>query len=283
MKIIAIIICYKTTEQDIKKTLSSIYNQVESVIIVNNDSTKYDYSMYKNVINIILGDNYGIAYAQNIGIKKAIEMDSDYILLSDQDTIYPENYIESFYPYIEQNKASMYCPVFFDTISKSYAPVVLKKLIPIYNICEPTYVEQAIASGSIINLNCLNNVGLMNEALFIDYVDHEFCWRLISKGYKILTIPSIVITHSLGKCQKTILNKKITIWSDIRYYYLIRNSIYLSFYCKHIDFKDRIKLQFSAFTYSRTYFLLKHNLKSIALIIKAIFDGLFKKLGRKSK
>ena len=171
MKIIAIIICYKTTEQDIKKTLSSIYNQVESVIIVNNDSTIYDYSMYKNVINIILGDNYGIAYAQNIGIKKAIEMESDYILLSDQDTIYPENYIESFYPYIEQNKASMYCPVFFDTISKSYAPIEIKKFKFVHDVSTPTYVEQAIASGSIINLDCLNNVGLMNEEFFIDYVD----------------------------------------------------------------------------------------------------------------
>ena len=42
---------YKSREEDIKKTVESINKQVDYVIIVNNDSSKYDYNMFENVYN----------------------------------------------------------------------------------------------------------------------------------------------------------------------------------------------------------------------------------------
>ena len=46
-----------------------------------------------NVELITLNENVGIAKAQNIGIKIALKNKADFILLSDQDTFYPDNYI----------------------------------------------------------------------------------------------------------------------------------------------------------------------------------------------
>lgn len=282
MKIIAIIVCYNSREEEIKKTVKSINKQVDYVIIVNNDSSKYDYNMFENVYNIILDENFGIAYAQNIGIKKALELKADFVLLSDQDTIYPERYIESFSPFLNEKKAAVYCPTFYNTVSNSFAPLLIKKFQPVYDISEPTYVEQAIASGSIIDVNCFEKVGFMDERLFIDYVDQEFCWRLTSNGYKILAVPSIVITHSLGERQKTILGREITIWNDIRFHYLIRNAIFLATHSEFLVFNERMKLMHDAlYGWCVNYFLLNHNLKSIGFIFTAIFNGLFKKLGKK--
>ena len=46
-----------------------------------------------NVELITLNENVGIAKTQNIAIKGDLENKADFILLSDQDTFYPDNYI----------------------------------------------------------------------------------------------------------------------------------------------------------------------------------------------
>ena len=49
-----------------------------------------------------------------------------------------------------------------------------------------TYIKDLSSSiiVNIINNNIILDVGLMDESLFIDWVDFEWCWRAKSKGYK---------------------------------------------------------------------------------------------------
>jgi len=47
----------------------------------------------------------------------------------------------------------------------------------------------------------------MNEDLFIDWVDFEWCWRARKKGYKIIGNANVVITHQLGDAAVTIGRK----------------------------------------------------------------------------
>lgn len=280
-KIYAVIICYNAEYSLLCETISSISDQVDSVIIVNNDSFQYDFSAFSKIKNIVLNKNYGIAYAQNVGISKAIVEGADFILLSDQDTIYPENYISQFLPYLNEGKAQLYCPIFFDNVKNVYSPIMIKKFKSVSFVNEPTFVQHAIASGSIIDVDCLNKVGLMDENLFIDYVDFEFCWRLTNCGYKILTVPSIIINHQLGDGTKKILNKHVTLRSDIRYFYILRNGFYLAFHCKYLSFLEKLSLLKRTISFSCGVFLLKHNFKSIRLIFTALYDGITSKLGKK--
>lgn len=280
-KIYAVIICYNAEYSLLCETISSISDQVDSVIIVNNDSFQYDFSAFSKIKNIVLNNNFGIAYAQNVGIRKAIENGADYVLLSDQDTIYPKDYINQFLPYLMENMAQLYCPIFFDNIKNVYSPIMIKKFKSVPFVKEPTFVQHAIASGSIIDVSCLGNVGLMDENLFIDYVDFEFCWRLTNFGYKILTIPSIVINHQLGDGTKKILNRQVTLRSDIRYFYILRNGFYLGFYCKYLSIAEKISLLKRTISFSCGILLLKHNLKSLKLVFSAFFAGITKKLGKK--
>jgi rhamnosyltransferase len=59
----------------------------------------------------------------------------------------------------------------------------------------PHYV---ITSGSIIPIKVLDDVGLMREELFIDFVDIEWCLRAPQKGYEIVAINKVMIDHHLG-------------------------------------------------------------------------------------
>ena len=278
MNISAIIVLYKPNLLTLMRTLSSIAMQVTHCVVVNNGSDSFDFSDYSNIIYIELGDNYGIAHAQNEGIKKAFELKSDYILLSDQDTVYPKDYINDIFFYSKTFQYDVLCPVFFDNIKKEYSPVMLTKFSYMKGIKTPIYVEHAIASGTIIKTAIFSVIGLMNERLFIDYVDFEWCWRLKKQSMKILCVPQVIINHTLGDGYKEILGIRVTIRSNFRYYYMIRNGCYLALFCSNLKIHEKILLLKKTFRLSIAVFLLRRNKKTFFLIIKAWFSGGGKKL-----
>lgn len=57
-----------------------------------------------------------------------------------------------------------------------------------------------IASGSLIPVARFDEVGLMDESYGIDYVDKEFCLRLVSRGYIISVVSDAVLRHQIGHC-----------------------------------------------------------------------------------
>lgn len=55
-----------------------------------------------------------------------------------------------------------------------------------------------IASGSLIPLDVLEQVGLMDESFVIDYIDRDFCLRLLQRGYRTKVIVEAQLHHRLG-------------------------------------------------------------------------------------
>jgi len=56
-----------------------------------------------------------------------------------------------------------------------------------------------IASGSLIPLAVIDAVGEMDVRFGIDYVDKEFCLRLLVKGYRTVVVSDAKLFHSVGK------------------------------------------------------------------------------------
>lgn len=91
-----VMVTYSPEIKLLTKAIDSIISQVRKIYIVDNTPNKFlelDKFTDSKIEVIYLNDNMGISYAQNIGIKKSLENKSDFIVLSDQDTIYPDNYI----------------------------------------------------------------------------------------------------------------------------------------------------------------------------------------------
>lgn len=59
-------------------------------------------------------------------------------------------------------------------------------------------VDRAITSGSLVNLQALCAVGGYDELLFVDWVDFDFCYRLVQHGYKVEIDNSVSILHEVG-------------------------------------------------------------------------------------
>ena len=288
MNIFAIIITYNPTPTDLQNAISSLLPQVKKIIIVDNGSTNIDdFSFPAKVELIKLNENEGIAKATNIGLKRAIELKADFVITSDQDSVYPDDYVYNFkkaYSEYDEESIAAYVPVFYEKNSNSVKPVYMKKhgfIKKIQQKKDSQFVCQAIASGMIIKVSSLQTVGFMNENLFIDSVDFEWCWKVAYCGKKILSVRNLKLTHSLGDNNVKILNKDISSHSLQRYYYITRNTAYLSFHCSYISFSVKFQLFIKAILYILGYTLLsKEHFKTFNLLITAFKNGKKRNLGK---
>ena len=276
------------------KAIKSIINQVDNLIVVDNTPNSILFDLKElgchgsNLEVIFLHKNMGIATAQNIGIKKAIEDGCDFILLSDQDTYYPDNYvltlINCFNSAPDNSKIAALAPRFLDLnlqgASQGFVIFVNFFTKRIFPISGSHIITQAIASGLLIPVSALKTIGLMTEELFIDWVDLEWCWRANSYGYYILGCADIAIQHKLGDSSKKVGSNTYPIRSAIRHYYIVRNSIHLAQRCNCINTSMRINLLFKAVLYLIGFSLLgKPRLKHFYFSIKGLYHGITNKLG----
>lgn len=262
--------------------------QVRRIIIVDNGSANIDdFSLPQKVELIKLNENKGIATATNVGLKRAIELKADFVITSDQDSVYPDDYVENFlkaYSKFDDKNIAAYVPVFYEKNSQSIKPVYVKKHGFIKKIQQKKdfqFVYQAIASGMFIKVSSLQTVGFMNEDLFIDSVDFEWCWKVSYCGEKILSMRNLKLTHSLGDKNTRILSKDISVHSLQRYYYITRNTAYLSFHCSYISFSVKLQLFIKSILYVFGYSLLsKEHFKTFKVLKNAFKNGKKENVGK---
>ena len=109
-----------------------------------------------------------------------------------------------------------------------------------------------ITSGSLVLTSAWKNIKGFWEYLFIDEVDHEFCYRLRAYGYRIIQIQSCCIDHIIGTPnEKKILGHHFnpTHHTPTRRYYMTRNSILMLYLYPHEKepFPNRIQMLFRIF------------------------------------
>ncbi|MGM9321491.1 glycosyltransferase [Deinococcus aquaticus] len=214
-------------DSEITGNITSISSQCLELIIVDNGSSEKWWEKLQippRVKIIALDYNYGIAHATNIGIVNSC-VDSKWFALFDQDTSIDNGYFEMMLENIEKSgdldtsRVGLIAPSFGGLkISSSYEIGAVKE------------IKTAIASGSMIKRSALKNTGLMDDLLFIDYVDNDFCFRLMSEGYLVVEAEGIRLSHSLGKMSPHRIGKwqfHTSNHSPLRKYYVFRNRIYI--------------------------------------------------------
>ncbi|WP_157883277.1 glycosyltransferase family 2 protein [Acinetobacter sp. NCu2D-2] len=277
---------YNPDIENLINLVSSLHQSQLKVIVVDNASSqKISFEKMNDVIVIALKDNLGIAKAQNIGIRKAIEVGCKKIIFFDQDSQIDHDFIKNLISDYEKlkdkgNKVAAIGPQFIDKKLGFYAPGLilrkngLVKKIDISKIKEPKKVDLIISSGSLIPIEVLQDVGLMNEDFFIDYVDTEWCFRALSKGYKIYVSPRAIMHHSVGDSTIRFMGLTCPVHSAFRRYYRVRN-LFLMWNMRHIKKKWIIKM-FVHNLIAQILLILtqKNRMAYIKYFIKSIRDGI---------
>lgn len=95
-KVVAIVVTYSPALEKLRVLIDSIMPQVYKAIVVDNGSSnsKEIYELFLISCCVIqLDDNYGIATAQNVGIKESFKLNASHVLLFDQDTLPPSELV----------------------------------------------------------------------------------------------------------------------------------------------------------------------------------------------
>lgn len=231
---IAIVVTYNPEIGLLKKQYEALLGQVDGFVYVDNNSQLLNFrsEIKGEKVDIIQNeDNLGLAKAQNQGIKLARENGADYVILFDQDSVPTLDFVTGVMKcYEEQSKlykVGLVGPAIRNLLrscNENELGVILKgmfiKRIPIENTTEVSY---CIASGSLIPMSVFEDVGGMEEKLFIDGLDLEWCLRARSKGYKIYQTSNTYLEHCLGDGT----SRRIKSHSPIREYYIMRNAIWM--------------------------------------------------------
>ena len=206
MRIGACIITYNPDLSVLKKGIESLMFQVEKIIVVDNGSNgildlEVFCKSYEKIHLISLGKNRGIAIATNKALVEFQKQQYDFVLTSDQDSSYPSDYIKNFKKdneLLQNEDIAAYTPIFFDENEQCYDKIIVESFFFMRSIKvkdDFTDVFHAIASGMIINLSLLQEIGMMNEDLFIDWVDLEWCWKARYYNKRIVCCRNLTIHH----------------------------------------------------------------------------------------
>ncbi|MEI8291479.1 MAG: glycosyltransferase family 2 protein [Verrucomicrobiota bacterium] len=226
----AVVVTYQP-EIGVLDNLRRLLTQVSLVIVVDNgsdgESAKVVAAAGKLAgVQLICNEsNLGIATALNLGIRRALQSGWSWVATFDQDSAIPESYFERLLQAHEMcsqaQSVGMIVPGGWTEPGAAEG-----KSAP----TPPTsaFVQAAVNSGSLIRADVFLTTGFYDDALFIDYVDADFCLRLQKCGFKILSVTGVVLEHELGVKQTRNLlghNLSFRIHAVWRYYYIVRNRL----------------------------------------------------------
>jgi len=227
---------------------------------------------------IINSQNIGLASALNMGLQQGFgQNQSKFVALFDQDS-QPESFLpmQLALEFLEHQSESVAC-IGPQLVYKKQAEATYTDN---NRLLDPRVPKSIPTSGTVISKEAWLSVGPMLDALFIDGIDHEWCFRAYSKSYRVLVSEHVQMLHNMGDLGLNYFGSyKPVHRSPIRHYYIVRNTLYLM----KLSF---LPLQWRAVECIKTlrrmvfYTAVSTNrTKTLKLIARAISDGLLGRLG----
>ena len=227
MNIAGVVILYHPDIEQLSDNIQTYLNGLKQLYVYDNSESKTPgieealLKLHPSIQYHYFNTNEGIAKRLNQAIEQAALNQYDFLLTMDQDSSFKDGDFEK-YKTLIQSSAYNHVAQFGVNCQPDF---ILPK-------DEPETALTLITSGSILNLALTKQIGPFNEALFIDFVDAEFSYRVIQNGFINLLFSNIVLNHALGKLVegKSLVNFKKTLritHAPIRVYYIIRNGLYL--------------------------------------------------------
>jgi len=282
----SIVVLYRPVNVE---NLNEISNESSFCVVVDNsdfsNSDLIDSLNLSNIFYIAMRDNVGIATAQNIGIKKAKELGSNFVVFFDQDSIIYEGFvgelISSYNKLVSEGvNVGLIGPRAHNlkTGYKYESRNIFKSRVHGVRF---TYSDNTLSSGSLIPLSVLDRVGGMMDELFIDSVDHEWCWRAKYKfGKEIIIDENVLLPHMIGNGEVKFLGVVFNMGASFRYYYVYRNWLLLMT-LDYVPINTKLRILILIPIRLLVYFIVsKDRFYLTKMSLKGIFHGVIKKTGR---
>ena len=235
--------------QDTKECIESLEHVTylnKEILIIDNGSTdgsdcklKEKFPQHKIILN---KKNLGFSAGCNVGIKYALEKNSDYVLLLNNDTIVDKNFLSELVKGISSDTkigligGKIY---YFDNRNKIWsAGGGIKRFTKkTYHFGDGKFdnkkfnVKRQVdfLSGCclLVKRDVFETIGLLDPDYFMYYEDVDFCLRAKGKAYRIVYLPESVLWHKAGNSS----SKSFIDYYRMKNYFLLLKK---RFGCSHI-------------------------------------------------
>ena len=239
-RISAVLVAYSPAAGQLARAISAIVFQVDRVFVVCN-STIDDSQMPEGIedkLEVIRNPtNIGLAAAQNIGLRRCVDQNADFVLFLDQDSIAPADMVERLLAIYRRltyagTRVAAVAPLLVDADTGDEWPFLSTRWIHTHQTATPDEhgacaADFLYSSGSIVTMAAFLRVGGFIESLFIDHVDLEWCMRARTNGYLCFGAPGVRMLHRMGSGHVRMFGRHHAIHAAARDYYVFRNSISL--------------------------------------------------------
>ena len=236
--VVAVVVTYQPALEVLEQLLDALVPQVTSVVVVDNgshsDLAAWNSERDTRAVELLrLGENRGIAAAQNVGIHWARNRGAGFVLLMDQDSIPAPDMVEKLISTISEHALPAAAgPRYLDERQDNPPPFIRVRGLRLERCACATGesvvpVDYLIASGCLIPMSVLDKVGGMRDDFFIDYVDIEWGLRAKSLGWQSWGVFAARMSHSLGDSAGKFMGINYSIRSPLRHYYTMRNAVWL--------------------------------------------------------
>jgi rhamnosyltransferase len=279
----ATIILYKPEMETTQGLIQSTSEQVDVICIIDNSPVPTPISIdNKNFHYHHFPKNIGIAAAHNIGLTDLCAAGCSFGMLLDQDSIIDDNFALRLSSLlvaskIENRPLVAIGPRIICSFSEKTVKPRVQREISVYEnlVC----VTQIISSGMMIDLSKLELIGFKDERLFIDGVDHEWCWRAKTQNLLVAIAKNVEMVHTLGDDRSKFAGITYKVGSPVRLYYQFRNILILTrrgYVPTYWKMRNILVLPIRFFANS----LLQNNKRErIKFMLCGLWDGLLKRDG----
>lgn len=239
--IYAVVVAYRAEPAAVLANLALLAGQVSGIIVVDNSSSA-DAGRWAGsppVTAIMNGQNLGVAAALNQGIRQALGQGAELVLLLDEDSrpeagMLPE-LLRVYHARVgNADQIAALGPDFVERHSGRHGLFAragrwrMQRLSCVDAVDGVVESDYLMTSGSLIPAKAFGSVGPMNEHLFIDLVDTDWCLRARYLGWRCLGVCTAKMEHSFGEGRISLgAGRSIPSRAPVRSYYAVRNGIQL--------------------------------------------------------
>lgn len=184
------------------------------------------------------GRNLGVAAAHNLGLQHLFAQGCRQVVLFDQDSLPAADMLQRL---VEAQQGLLAAGLTVAAVGPRHHAAQDGEPAPFVRLARGRVqlVQRAdaelslaacrcdflITSGCLIDKAVVERVGLLDESLFIDNVDIEWCYRAAARGLHCYGVLDAGMRHALGDRRQRLplLHHEIVIHSPVRIYYMMRN------------------------------------------------------------
>ena len=294
----AVVVTFEPDLPDLLQLLMACLPQVKGLVVIDNGSDAaiqthlQHHGQHHHFDVIALDENMGVATAQNKGAEWVRARGGSHLLFFDQDSVPSPTMVACLLHALEQAthaglSVAAVGPTLVDRRTSKKTPFVQFGMFGVKRHFKKAGDDRLmvecdflVSSGMLISLETFRQVGPLEDGLFIDNVDLEWCFRARSKGMSVFGVYDALMEHSVGDEVIEIGARVIHLHSPVRQYYIMRNRILLyrrAYSPWRWVNQDFLRMLFKVMTFS---IFLSPRRKNFGMMFRGLKDGLKGKTGK---